>query len=82
MSLVRAKLGDGSFLFFHVQKRGRLHRLLNANIGFVPQKLEQVRIVALAARRWHLDPSLKDIAADWQLWTNRSVPLAQLTWDP
>ena len=36
LSLVRGHLGEGNFLFFHVQKRGRLHRLLNANIGFMP----------------------------------------------
>mgnify|MGYP000158494050 FL=1 len=82
LSLVRGHLGEGNFLFFHVQKRGKLHRLLNANIGFMPQQWEQVRIVAFAAKKWHLDPSPMDIAADWQLWAYGSVPLAQLTWDP
>ena len=50
LSLVCGKLGDGSFLFLHVQQRGRFYRLDNANNGFEPQGLEQVMmIVAFAA---------------------------------
>ena len=32
-SLLLGKLEDGNFLFFHVQQRGKLHQLANADTG-------------------------------------------------